>query len=44
MVGNLGLDLVVGAIPVVGDLFDFGFRANRRNVELLRRHLERAAT
>jgi hypothetical protein len=43
MVGNLGVDLVVGAIPVLGDLFDFGFRANRRNVELLRRHLERKA-
>lgn len=39
MAGNLVLDLVVGSVPVAGDLFDIGFRANRRNVELLRRHL-----
>lgn len=41
MVGNLAVDLLVGAVPVAGDLFDIGFRANRRNVELLRRHLAR---
>ena len=40
MAGNVGLDLAAGAIPVLGDLFDVGFKANRRNVELLRRHLE----
>ena len=38
MVGNVALDLLIGAIPLVGDLFDFGFKANRRNVELLREH------
>ncbi len=32
---NVALDLIVGAIPVIGDLFDMAFRANRRNVELL---------
>jgi hypothetical protein len=37
---NLLLDSVIGAIPIVGNLFDFGFRANNRNVELLRRHYE----
>ena len=41
MLGNVALDLVVGTIPLVGDLFDFGFKANRRNMELLARHLER---
>lgn len=35
---NVAIDLVVGAIPLVGDLFDLGFKANRRNVDLLRRH------
>ncbi|MEM8839029.1 MAG: DUF4112 domain-containing protein [Pseudomonadota bacterium] len=35
MVANTGVDMVIGAIPVVGDLFDFTFKANRRNVELL---------
>ena len=39
--GNVGLDWVVGSIPVLGTIFDIGFKANRRNVNLLRRHLER---
>jgi hypothetical protein len=39
MAGNVGIDMVIGAIPVLGDLFDVGFKANRRNVALLRRHL-----
>lgn len=39
MLGNLGLDWIVGSVPVVGDLFDFGFRANRRNLEIVKRHL-----
>lgn len=42
MLLNLGIDTVVGAIPIAGDLFDFAFRANRRNLELLRaRHESR---
>jgi uncharacterized protein DUF4112 len=36
---NLALDATVGAIPVVGDLFDFVWKANIRNVQLLERHL-----
>jgi hypothetical protein len=40
MAGNVGIDMLLGAIPLVGDLFDIGFKANRRNVALLRRHLE----
>ncbi len=39
MLGNVGVDTVVGAIPLVGDLFDFAYKANRRNVELLRKTL-----
>ena len=38
MVGNVLMDLLIGALPLVGDLFDFGFKANRRNVRLLREH------
>jgi Domain of unknown function (DUF4112) len=41
MAGNTVLDTVVGAVPVLGDLFDVQFRANRRNLELLRRQLAR---
>ncbi|MGF1622437.1 MAG: DUF4112 domain-containing protein [Rhodomicrobiaceae bacterium] len=40
MAGNAGIDMLVGAIPLVGDLFDVAFKANRRNIALLRRHLE----
>jgi hypothetical protein len=40
MAANAGLDWAVGSIPVLGTLFDIGFKANRRNVNLLRRHLE----
>ncbi len=32
---NVGLDLLVGAIPVLGDLFDMVFKANQRNAALL---------
>lgn len=39
MAGNLLLDWGVGSIPVAGDLFDVAFKANRRNIELLKRHL-----
>ncbi|CAN5850012.1 hypothetical protein BH24GEM1_BH24GEM1_04380 [soil metagenome] len=35
---NLVVDLVVGAIPFLGDLFDAGFKANMRNLALLDRH------
>lgn len=37
---NIGIDLLVGAIPVIGDLFDVYWKANRKNVELLRRHFQ----
>ena len=35
----VGLDWAVGSVPVIGDLFDVVFRANRRNVRLFRRHV-----
>ncbi len=35
---NLIIDLVVGSIPFIGWLFDFGFRANDKNVRLLKEH------
>ena len=38
MMGNVVLDTVVGIIPIAGDLFDFGFKSNRRNVDLLRKY------
>jgi len=41
MIGNVVVEGVVGAIPVAGDVFDVAWRANRRNVRLLREHFER---
>lgn len=40
MLANSAIDLTVGAIPVVGDGFDMWFKANTRNLRLLRHHLE----
>ena len=37
--GNVALDASAGALPVVGDVFDFAWKANLRNVALLERHL-----
>jgi len=39
MLGNIALDSLVGVVPVLGDLFDVGVKANRRNVDLLDRYL-----
>ena len=41
MIGNVGFDTVIGAVPLVGDLFDVAFRSNRRNLRIIRRHLDR---
>jgi hypothetical protein len=41
MLGNVAVDGALGAVPVVGDAFDVVWRANRRNVRLLREWLER---
>lgn len=35
MAANVLLDIAVGAIPLLGDLFDIGFKANTRNIRLL---------
>jgi hypothetical protein len=39
MVGNLLLDLIAGAVPLLGDFFDFMFRAHHRNLTLLQKEL-----
>jgi hypothetical protein len=41
MMANTAVDTLIGAVPVVGDAFDVLFRANMKNMALLRRHLER---
>jgi Domain of unknown function (DUF4112) len=41
MAANTLLDTTIGAIPLVGDAFDLMFRANMKNMALLRRHIEK---
>jgi hypothetical protein len=41
MLGNVALDGVVGLVPVAGDAFDVVFKANIRNMRLLRRWLDK---
>lgn len=43
MVLNLGVDMLVGTIPLLGDLFDVGFKANTRNAALLDRFVAEPA-
>jgi len=38
MVIHIGIDTVVGSVPVVGDLFDAFYRSNRKNLDLLEKH------
>jgi Domain of unknown function (DUF4112) len=38
MMGNITLDATVGSIPILGDLFDLRFKANRRNVAMLKQY------
>jgi hypothetical protein len=37
MVGNVAIDTVFGAIPLLGDLFDVAWKSNMKNVDLLER-------
>jgi hypothetical protein len=41
ILANAGVDFLVGTIPLVGDLFDLGFKRHRRNARLLRDYWER---
>jgi len=38
MISNVAIDTVVGLVPVVGDLFDFAWKSNNRNLALLEEH------
>jgi len=38
MLLNIALDSLVGAVPVLGDVFDGVFHANQKNLELLERY------
>ncbi len=38
MLINVAIDAILGAIPVLGDVFDFAFKANEKNLALIERH------
>lgn len=40
MMMNVGIDVAFGSVPVLGTVFDVFFKVSRRNMRLLRRHLE----
>ncbi len=44
MAGNVGLDFVLGSIPLLGDIFDIYYKANRRNQHLMQRWLSDVTT
>ena len=41
MSGNVGVDFLLGLIPIVGAIPDFFFRSNTRNLKIIKRHLDR---
>lgn len=41
MAGNIAFDTALGAVPLAGDLFDFLYRSNTRNLRIVRRHLDK---
>ena len=40
MVWNVAVEVTVGAVPIVGDMFDVAWKANRKNIALLIRHFQ----
>lgn len=41
MLANIGIDAAVGSVPLLGDVFDVAFKANRRNMALVERYLRK---
>ncbi len=41
MAGNIGIDALLGAIPLIGAVPDFFFRSNTRNLKIIKKHLDR---
>ncbi len=38
---NVGIDSTLGAVPLVGDAFDFLYRSNSRNLAIVKKHLDK---
>jgi len=43
MLGNVGIDFLIGSVPLFGDLADFAWKANRKNARLLEAHLNKGS-
>ena len=41
MAGNVAIDTVIGAVPFAGDIFDVAYKANMKNVVLLKKHVDK---
>ena len=41
MAGNIGVDWLLGMIPIIGAVPDFFFRSNTRNLRIIKRHLDK---
>jgi hypothetical protein len=41
MAANVGFDTALGAIPFAGDIFDFFWRSNSKNLKIIRKHLDK---
>ena len=41
MAANVGIDTALGAVPFAGDVFDFFWRSNSRNLKIVRKHLDK---
>ena len=41
MAANVGVDTALGAIPLAGDVFDFIWRSNSKNLRIIKKHLDK---
>lgn len=41
MSGNVAIDTVIGAVPFFGDVFDVAYKANTKNIALLKKHVDK---
>lgn len=41
MAGNVAVDTVIGAVPFAGDIFDVAYKANLKNIALLKKHVDK---
>jgi Domain of unknown function (DUF4112) len=41
MTANVGVDTALGAVPLVGDVFDLVWRSNSKNLRIIKKHLDK---